>query len=163
MHNYIHVYILCNICLMCGMSLELEVGDLYTWAQTLGGNWAWSTGSGGWDQRRASCYDIIIRLQEIYLVLRCTEIGLGVWSEFFCAGFWLVVMWRSRLCKHTRFTYNNHGNHAPTHTNQGENPCHQNKGRNCYYVVNLPYTFQSSEILYHSKYSNIDFSLKKDN
>lgn len=120
MHNdYIHVYILCNICLMCGMSLELEVGDLYTWAQTLGGNWAWSTGSGGWDQRRASCYDIIIRLQEIYLVLRCTEIGLGVWSEFFCAGFWLVVMWRSRLCKHTRFTYNNHGSHAPTHTNQG--------------------------------------------
>lgn len=52
--------------------------------------------------------------------------------------------------------------HQHTQT-RGENPCHQNKGRNCYYVVNLPYTFQSSEILYHSKYSNIDFSLKKDN
>lgn len=46
---------------------------------------------------------------------------------------------------------------------RGENPCQENKGIEelLLHVVNLPYTLQSSVILFHSKYSNTDFSLKK--
>lgn len=145
-----------------GCPWSLKWGTSYTWAQTLGGNWAWSTGRGGRDKRRTSCYDIIIHLQDIDLVLRRTEMGLSVWSKFFCAGFWLVVMWRSRFCKHIRFTYNNQGSHAKTHTNQGRESLPGKQGEELLlHVVNLPYTLQSSVILFHSKYSNTDFSFKK--